>query len=146
MPDRCKEDAVILAVGDDPGDAVMVREALEEALPAVRVYVASDGEQAIDFVRRPGAGERRPDLILLDLNLPRRGGVEVLADLKGDDDFSSIPIAVLTTSRDPHHEQRCYSLHANAYIIKPADLNGFASMIDEIVTWFAGLLTRPGSS
>ncbi len=146
MPNRYKEDAVILLAEDDPGDAVMIREAFEQALPSVRVHVVGDGEQAIDFVRRPSAGIHRPDLILLDLNLPLRSGLEVLADMKGDDDYSAIPIAVLTASRDPHTVQRCYSLHANAYIVKPADFDDFASVIYQIVTWFLGLITLPGHS
>jgi len=146
MPGRYKENAVVLLAADDPGDAVMIREAFEQALPSIRVHAVSGAQQAIDFVRRPGAGNPRPDLILLDLHLPLRSGLEVLADLKGDDDFSSIPIAVLTASHDPHHEQRCYSLNANAYIIKPADLDGFASMIHDIITWFGGLISRPEPS
>jgi CheY-like chemotaxis protein len=97
-------------------------------------------------VRRPSPGERRPDLILLDLNLPLRSGLEVLADLKGDDELSSIPIVVLAASRAPRDEERCYALHVNAYIIRPADLNGIASVINQIVTWFLGLITIPESS
>lgn len=146
MPCRYKEDAAILLVEDDPGDAATIREAFGQALASIRVYVVSNGEQALDFVRRPGPGGRRPDLILLDLNRPLRSSLEVLTALKGDDEFSAIPIVVLTASHAARDEERCYSMHVNAYVIRPAGHDGFASAVNQIVTWFLGLITIPESS
>jgi CheY-like chemotaxis protein len=85
----------------------------------------------------------RPSLILLDLNLPIRNGLDVLAELKSDTNFLSIPIVVLTTSQSPDDIQRCYSLHANAYIIKPPDFDGFADVIKQVATCFLGLISLP---
>jgi len=84
-----------------------------------------------------------PSLILLDLNLPIRNGLDVLAELKSDTDFLSIPVLVLTTSQAPDDIQRCYSLHANAYIIKPPDFDGFADVINQVATCFLGLISLP---
>ena len=99
--------AVVLLVEDNPDDVIMIREAFEQSLTPVQLYVVSNAEQAIKFVRRTDAVAPRPSLILLDLNLPIRNGLEVLADLKGDDEFLSIPIVVLTTSRAPNDIERC---------------------------------------
>jgi len=105
--------------------------------------MVSNGEQAIRFVRRTDADAPRPSPILLDLNLPIRNGPDVLAELKSDTDFLSIPIVVLTTSQAPDDIQRCYSLHANAYIIKPHEFDGFADVIKQVATCFLGLISLP---
>ena len=143
MPGRFGQRAVVLLVEDNPGDVLMIREAFEQSLTPVQLYVVSNGERAIRFVRRTDADAPRPSLIMLDLNLPIRNGLDVLAELKSDTDFLSIPIVVLTTSQAPDDIQRCYSLHANAYIIKPPDFDGFADVIKQVATCFLGLISLP---
>jgi CheY-like chemotaxis protein len=143
MPNRYRQRAVVLLVEDNPDDVIMVREAFEQSLTPVQLYVVSNGEQAIKFARRTGADAPRPSLILLDLNLPIRSGLEVLADLKGDTDFLTIPIVVLATSQRPDDIRQCYSLHANAFIVKPTDFDGFAHVIQQIASCFLSLVTLP---
>jgi CheY-like chemotaxis protein len=143
VPGRFSDRAVVLLVEDNPDDVVMIREAFEQALTPIQLYVVSQGEQAMKFVRRTDADAPRPSLILLDLNLPIRNGLDVLAELKSDTEFLSIPIVVLTTSQAPEDIQRCYSLHANAYIIKPSDYDGFADVIKQVATCFLGLISLP---
>jgi CheY-like chemotaxis protein len=143
MPRRYQQRAVVLLVEDQPDDVVMIREAFEQSLTPIQLYVVSNGEQAMKFVRRTDADALRPSLILLDLKLPIRDGVEVLAELKGAREFTSIPIVVLTQSRDPNDVERCYSLHANAYIVKPPDFDGYLNMIQQLTTWFLGLVALP---
>lgn len=143
MPHRYQQRAVVLLVEDQPDDVVMIREAFEQSLTPIQLYVVSNGEQAMKFVRRTDADALRPSLILLDLELPIRDGLEVLAELKGAREFTSIPIVVLTQSRDPNDVERCYSLHANAYIVKPPDFDGYLNMIQQLTTWFLGLVALP---
>ncbi len=143
MPGRFRHRAVVLLVEDNPDDVVMIREAFEQSLMPIQLYVVSNGEQAIKFVRRTDADAPRPSLILLDLNLPIRNGLDVLAELKGDTEFLAIPIVVLTTSLAPSDIQQCYSLHANAYIVKPPDFDGFADVIKQIASCFLSLISLP---
>ena len=143
MPGRFKQRAVVLLVEDNPDDVIMIREAFEQSLTPIQLYVVSNGEQAIRFVQRTDADAPRPSLILLDLNLPIRNGLDVLAELKSDTEFLSIPIVVLTTSQAPNDIQQCYSLHANAYIIKPPDFDGYADVIKQVATCFLGLISLP---
>lgn len=143
MPGRFRQRAVVLLVEDNPGDVIMIREAFEQSLTPIQLYVVSNGEQAIKFVRRTDTDALRPSLILLDLNLPIRNGLDVLAELKSDTEFLSIPIVVLTTSQAPNDIQQCYSLHANAYIIKPPDFDGYADVIKQVATCFLGLISLP---
>ena len=143
MPGRFRQRAVVLLVEDDPDDVIMIREAFEQSLTPIQLYVVSNGEQAIKFVRRTDTDALRPSLILLDLNLPIRNGLDVLAELKSDTEFLSIPIVVLTTSQAPNDIQQCYSLHANAYIIKPPDFDGYADVIKQVATCFLGLISLP---
>ena len=143
MPGRFRQRAVVLLVEDNPDDVIMIREAFEQSLTPIQLYVVSNGEQAIKFVRRTGTDALRPSLILLDLNLPIRNGLDVLAELKSDTEFLSIPIVVLTTSQAPNDIQQCYSLHANAYIIKPPDFDGYADVIKQVATCFLGLISLP---
>jgi len=140
---RSRQRAVVLLVEDNPDDVIMIREAFEQSLTPVQLYVVSNGEQAIKFVRRTDTDALRPSLILLDLNLPIRNGLDVLAELKSDTEFLSIPIVVLTTSQAPNDIQQCYSLHANAYIIKPPDFDGYADVIKQVATCFLGLISLP---
>ena len=143
MPGRFRQRAVVLLVEDNPDDVIMIREAFEQSLTPIQLYVVSHGEQAIKFVRRTDTDALRPSLILLDLNLPIRNGLDVLAELKSDTEFLSIPIVVLTTSQAPNDIQQCYSLHANAYIIKPPDFDGYADVIKQVATCFLGLISLP---
>jgi CheY-like chemotaxis protein len=135
----------VLLVEDDPGDVLMTQEAFEHYEIRNPLHVVSDGEQAMQFLRRNGeyTGMPRPGLILLDLNLPRRNGLEVLADLKADDDLLSIPVVVLTTSQAEEDILRSYALHANAYISKPVDFDKFIDVIRQINKFFLKLVQLP---
>ena len=137
--------ADVLLVEDDPGDVLLTTDALEDCHLGLSLHVVGDGEDAMRFLRRNGEFEAmpRPALVLLDLNLPRRGGLEVLADLKADPDLRSIPVVVLTTSQAEADIMRSYELHANAYVIKPFDAAQFADAIRHIDDFFLTLVTRP---
>ncbi|HEY2505360.1 MAG TPA: response regulator [Streptosporangiaceae bacterium] len=137
----------VLLVEDDPGDVLMTREAFEQYRIHNTLHVVGDGEQALHFLRRTGdyADAPRPGLILLDLNLPRRNGLEVLADLKADSDLLSIPVVVLTTSQAEEDILRSYSLHANAYISKPVDFERFTEVVRQIDDFFLTLVKLPGA-
>lgn len=136
----------VLLVEDDPGDVLLVREVFAESeLPPNRLDVVSDGVEAMDYVRGEGgyAGRERPDLILLDLNLPRKSGVEVLAELKADAALATIPVVVLTTSEADEDVLRAYRQHANAYVTKPADFSQFREIVQRIDEFFAGIVRLP---
>ncbi len=124
----------ILLVEDNPGDARLTREAFADAIVSNNLSVVGDGEQAMAFLRRQGgyADAPRPDLILLDLNLPRKSGREVLADVKTDPDLLSIPIVVMTTSEAEGDILNSYYHHANAYVTKPVDLDRFIDVVSKI--------------
>lgn len=125
----------ILLVDDSVADARLTIEALKEAKVHNRIHVAYDGESAMAYLRDPA--QRRPDLILLDLNLPGMDGREVLAEIKTDPDLSVIPVVILTTSRAEEDILRTYRLHANCYITKPVDLQQFIRVIQSIEEfWF----------
>ena len=137
--------ADVLLVEDDPGDVLLTRDSFEGCHLGLNLHVASDGEEALSFLHRAGefADVPRPALILLDLNLPRRGGLEVLAELKADDDLRAIPVVVLTTSQAEADIVRSYELHANAYVIKPIDAAKFADAIKQIDEFFLILMRQP---
>jgi CheY-like chemotaxis protein len=137
--------ASILLVEDDPGDVMLIRDALAEHKVGNTVSVVSDGVEALEFVRGEGsyAGTERPDLVLLDLNLPRKSGAEVLAEIKGDDALSMIPVIVLTTSDSEEDIVRSYQRHANAYITKPLDFERFRDIVHQIDDFFIGLVRLP---
>jgi two-component system response regulator len=137
--------ADVLLVEDDPGDVLLTRDSFDDCHLGLNLHVASDGEEALSFLYRAGefAGVPRPALILLDLNLPRRGGLEVLAELKADDDLRAIPVVVLTTSQAEADIVRSYELHANAYVIKPIDAAKFADAIKQIDEFFLILMRQP---
>lgn len=137
--------ADVLLVEDDPGDVLMTREAFEHYRIRNPLHVVGDGEQAMQFLRRDGeyTGVPRPGLILLDLNLPRRNGLEVLRDLKSDAELLSIPVVVLTTSQAEEDILRSYALHANAYISKPVDFDRFTEVIRQINKFFLKLVQLP---
>jgi CheY-like chemotaxis protein len=135
----------VLLVEDDPGDVLMIREAFEESKQCGELYVVGDGEQALNFLCRAGgfANAPRPGLILLDLSLPGRDGLEILGELKTDADLLTIPVVVLTSSRSPKDIQRCYSLHANAYVTKPKDFDGMSEVIRQITACLLDLIELP---
>jgi chemotaxis family two-component system response regulator Rcp1 len=124
----------VLLVEDNPGDVRLTREAFREANASIRLHVASDGVEAMAFVRQEGshADAPRPDLILLDLNLPKMDGREVLAQIKRDDHLKTIPTIILTTSGAQADILRSYQLHANAYVSKPLQLDTFQSLVSSI--------------
>jgi len=124
----------ILLVEDNPGDVGLTLEALKEATLPNKLTVVKNGADALSLLRRQGqhAGAARPDLILLDLNLPKKDGRKVLAEIKGDDNLKRIPVVVLTTSEDEQDVLESYNLHANCYIVKPLDLDRFITVVKSI--------------
>jgi CheY-like chemotaxis protein len=137
--------ADVLIIEDDPGDALLVTESFAQGDAARRCHVAVEGQQALRFLRRSGehSGAPRPRLILLDLNLEGTHGLEVLAELKSDDDLKAIPVVVLSSSRHPADVARSYALHANAYMVKPVELDDFSAMIRTIDMCFLRLAAVP---
>ncbi len=135
----------ILLVEDSPSDTELTIEALTEARVRNRLNVVEDGVEAMAFLRRQGryADKPRPDLIMLDLNLPRKDGREVLAELKADEDLKAIPVVVLTTSHAEQDVLRAYHLHANCYITKPVDFEQFLSVVRSIESFWLLVVTLP---
>jgi chemotaxis family two-component system response regulator Rcp1 len=135
----------ILLVEDNPGDVDLTKEALERAKVANRLQVVEDGAEALDFLfrRGPYAAASRPDIILLDLNLPRKDGREVLAEIKADPELADIPVVVLTTSQADEDIIRAYRLHANCYITKPVDFNQFLRIIETIEEFWLTIVKLP---
>ena len=135
----------ILLIDDDPGDVLITREAFAENKVRNELNVVSDGDTALSFLRREGdfAEASRPDLILLDLNLPRKGGHEVLAEIKSDESLARIPVVVLTTSDAEEDILRSYDLHANAYVTKPVDFNRFLTVVRQIDEFFVTVVRLP---
>ena len=135
----------VLLVEDDPGDVLMTQEAFTDYKIANRLTVVTNGEDAIAYLRKEGryADVPTPDLVLLDLNLPRRDGREVLRDVKGDPDLRRIPIVVLTTSEAEEDVLASYDLHANAYVRKPVDFEQFVAAVRAIDDFFITVVRLP---
>jgi two-component system, chemotaxis family, response regulator Rcp1 len=135
----------ILLIEDNPADVRLTREALKEAKVLNTLHIAEDGMEALAFLRKQGqfAGSSTPDLILLDLNLPKKDGREVLAEIKQDEALKRIPVVVLTTSRGEEDIMRSYDLHANAYVTKPVDLKHFLEVIRTIEEFWLAVVTLP---
>ena len=135
----------ILLVEDNPGDVRLAQEALKESKVRNKLFVVNDGVEAIDFLRRQGkhADAPRPDLILLDLNLPRKSGREVLAEIKTDETLKRIPVVVLTVSRAEEDIIRSYNQHANCYITKPLDFNQFMEVTKAIEGFWLTIVKLP---
>ena len=135
----------VLLVEDDEGDVLMTREAFEHHKLRNQLHVVPDGVEALAFLRREGehAGAPRPGLILLDLNLPRKDGREVLEEIKKDDALRSIPVVVLTTSQAEEDILRSYNLYANAYVAKPVDFERFIDVIRQIDDFFVTVVKLP---
>lgn len=135
----------VLLVEDNPGDVRLTVEALKEGKVLNKLTVVPDGIEALACLRKQGkyADAARPDLILLDLNLPKRDGREVLAEIKADDNLKRIPVVILTTSEDKQDIARSYSLHANCYITKPVDLEQFIAVVKSIEDFWLGIVVLP---
>jgi CheY-like chemotaxis protein len=135
----------ILLVEDDPGDVLMTREAFEDNKVGNVLHVVRDGMEALDFLYRRGeyAEAARPDLILLDLNLPKYDGRQVLEQIKNDPELETIPVVVLTTSAAEEDILRSYKLHANAYVTKPVDFAQFTAAIRQIDEFFVTVVKLP---
>jgi len=135
----------ILLVEDNPGDERLTREALKEGKVYSNLYWVKDGVEAMDFLRRKGrhAGAVRPDIVLLDLNLPKKDGREVLEEIKTDEDLKRIPVVVLTTSKAEEDVLRTYNLHANCYVTKPVDLEKFIVVVKSIDRFWLTVVTLP---
>jgi chemotaxis family two-component system response regulator Rcp1 len=135
----------VLLVEDCAGDVRLTREALKDAKVHVNLHIASDGIEAMAFLKRDGNhfSVPRPDLILLDLNLPKKDGRQVLEEIKGNPALNSIPVVILTTSASEADIQRSYSLHANCYITKPVDLKGFLDVIKSIDNFWLSVVKLP---
>lgn len=135
----------ILLVEDNPGDVRLTQEALDEGGSRGKLSVVNDGVEALAFLRHQGryGASARPDLILLDLNLPRRDGREVLAEVKGDPDLRRIPVVILTTSQAEEDIIKSYDLHANAYVTKPVDFAQFVRVVQQIDEFFFTVVSLP---
>jgi CheY-like chemotaxis protein len=145
-PEGSAEFIEVLLVEDDPGDVLLIEEAFEFNKVRNNLNVVSDGVEALEYLRRQGryADAGRPGLILLDLNLPRKDGREVLAEIKDDGDLRSIPVVVLTTSKAEEDVLRSYDLHANAYVTKPVDFDRFIEVVRQIDEFFVSVVRLPG--
>jgi two-component system, chemotaxis family, response regulator Rcp1 len=138
--------AEFLLVEDNPGDVRLTREALTESKLANHLSVVNDGVEAMAFLRREGkyADAPRPDLILLDLNLPRKSGREVLAEIKADASLKRIPVVVITSSEAEQDILATYNLHVNCYVTKPVDLDQFIKVVRSIQTFWLTIVKLPG--
>jgi chemotaxis family two-component system response regulator Rcp1 len=140
-----ERDVELLLVEDNPADVLLMEEALREDRMRFHLHVVTNGDEAIDFLYRRGGFAKavRPDLIMLDLNLPKKDGREVLAEIKNDPDLKNIPVLVITTSKSQEDVLKSYDLHANCYITKPVRLNQFLEMMKCIEHFWFGLVTLP---
>lgn len=136
---------VILMVEDNPTDVLIAREGFSRAEMLNTLHVADDGIEAIEFLNRRGkyADAPRPDLIVLDLNMPRKNGQEVLAEIKTDDNLKNIPVVILTTSKSEDDISKAYGLHANCYISKPVDFDEFTTVVQAIHDFWLSVVTLP---
>jgi chemotaxis family two-component system response regulator Rcp1 len=136
----------ILLVEDNPGDVRLVEEIFQDGKIYNRLQVARDGEQAMDYLHQRGDFQNapRPDLILLDLNLPKKNGTEVLTEIKTDAQLHSIPVIILTASGAQEDIARAYDHYANCYLTKPIDLNQFISVVQQIKTFWLSIVQLPG--
>jgi chemotaxis family two-component system response regulator Rcp1 len=135
----------ILMVEDNPTDVLIAREGFSTAKMLNTLHVADDGIEALEYLNQRGkyVGAARPDLIVLDLNMPRRNGHEVLAEIKGDDNLKDIPVVILTTSKSREDITRAYGLHANCYISKPVDFDEFTRVVQTIQDFWFSVVTLP---
>jgi CheY-like chemotaxis protein len=136
---------IVLIVDDDPADVLLIREALEGTGHFCFLHTASSGEEAVAFLRRTGryTCAPRPDVVLLDLTMPGMDGREVLVEIKTDEQLSSIPVLILTASHDPQDVETSYAEHANAYIVKPENLDDLKNIVTVIEEFFARVASLP---
>lgn len=148
MRDPSEHPVNVLMVEDNEGDARLTQEALKDCKLCMHLDVVVDGVEALDYLRKRGpyAGAPFPDLILLDLNLPRKSGIEVLEEIKKDDSLKTIPVVVMTSSRAEEDIVRTYKLHANCYITKPLDLQQFSNIVRSIDHFWFRIVTLPPAS
>jgi CheY-like chemotaxis protein len=144
-PRRQSRPVEVLLVEDNPGDVRLTKEAFKDGRVLVNLTVAVDGVEALDVLRNKGvhADKARPDLILLDLNLPRKNGREVLEEIKADADLKRIPVIVMTTSKAEPDIFRAYNLNANCYVTKPVDLDEFLNVVRSIEDFWLTVVTLP---
>jgi chemotaxis family two-component system response regulator Rcp1 len=135
----------VLLIEDNPGDVRLIREGLKDSRIISRINVVEDGEEAMEYLRCSGryAGVSHPDIILLDLNLPKKDGREILAEIKQDPELRRIPVVVLTSSKAEQDIIRAYELHANCYLTKPLDLSEFTVMIQSFEQFWLSRVTLP---
>ncbi|MBF0133225.1 MAG: response regulator [Magnetococcales bacterium] len=145
MDPNCAKPVEILLVEDSPGDVELTREALADSKMLNRLNVVEDGEEAMKYLRQQGcyAHALRPDVVLLDLNLPRKDGREVLEEIKADDALKAIPVVILTTSQAGEDILRTYNLHANCYITKPVDINQFFAVVKSVENFWFSVVKLP---
>ena len=143
--DKTAPPVEILLVEDNLGDARLTREALKEGKVYNNLHWVKDGVEALEFLRKQGkyAGKPRPDIILLDLNLPKKDGREVLQEIKADPDLQRIPVVILTTSKAEEDVLKTYALHANCYVTKPVDLEQFIRVVQSIDNFWLTVVTLP---
>ena len=146
MTDEEKPVEVLLAE-DNPGDVMLTKKALEQGKLANNLHVATDGVEALQFLRQEGeySDEPRPDLVLLDLNMPRKDGQDVLKELKDDPDLRRIPVVVLTSSESEEDIAKSYELNANAYLTKPVDFDGFIEIVNRMENFWFKVVKLPES-
>lgn len=146
MPTALARPIEILLVEDSPADVVITQDALAEARVLNTIHVVEDGVEALAYLRQQGpyGDAQRPDLILLDLNLPRKSGREVLAEIKADPALKRIPVVVLTTSRAEEDVWNAYDLHTNCYVVKPLDFAAFVQAVQSIRQFWLSVVTLPG--
>lgn len=145
MTDTQAEPVEILLAEDNPGDAKLTRKALEQGNIINNLHVVTDGVEALEYLRQEGeyADKPRPDLMLLDLNMPRKDGREVLEDIKTDADLRRIPVVVMTSSEAEEDIVQSYDLHANAYLTKPIDFDGFLDVVGTIEEFWLSVVKMP---
>jgi len=142
-----KKDVEILLIEDDAGDIELTKKALQSAKMSVDLHVVQDGDAALKYLRRqdPYSDATRPDLVLLDLNLPKKDGHEVLREIKGDAALRSIPVIILTTSESDYDIAKCYDIGANCYLVKPLGFEAFIKVVHEIDDFWFSLVKLPPS-
>jgi len=145
MSSRAGDPVEILLAEDNPGDVKLTRKALEEGKLTNNLHVVTDGVEAMAYLREDGEyeGRARPDLILLDLNMPRMDGRAVLEEVKDDDDLKRIPVVVLTSSEAEEDVAKSYELHANAYLTKPVDFDGFLEIVGSLEEFWLEVVKLP---
>jgi chemotaxis family two-component system response regulator Rcp1 len=145
MNSKATEPVDVLLVEDNPGDVRLTKEALKDAKLKIHMHVVGDGMEAMAFLRKQGkyAASPRPDLVLLDLNLPKKDGRQVLAEIKEDPDLKRIPVVIITTSKAEEDVLKSYNLHANCYVTKPLDLDQFITVVQSIEQFWLTIVKLP---